>query len=386
VSRARKRRPRPTVRLRLTAAGWLILVAAAMVGAAAFKSQAPMLYVLFGGMAGALAVSMVLSWTMVSAVRLHRDVPSRLWQNQTVHLGYHLRNGRRRGACLALKVEEVTPRGLQSAAGFCVHLPARSAFRAAGRFVASRRGRIVLPGVRMWTSFPFGMFVAGARMPLERSVIVWPAKGRLRRSLLQHGAMEASRAAPSNVKGGQDEFFGLRDYRVGDDPRWIHWRRSAGRSSPVVREMTRTRPEVLWIVLDACVGEDGNGEARALEAMLRFAATLIDHALARGYQVGLILSGADGSIVHSPGSGRGRRCAMLDALACVEADRSGPPGGASGHFADGRFRGARVVVLTPRRDRALAAAPPAGTRQFTVVTADTLGRYFVDAPLAAEAD
>jgi hypothetical protein len=51
--------------------------------------------------------------------------------------------------------------------------------------------------------------------------------------------------------------------------------------------------------------------------MLRFAATMIDQALVRGFQVGMALAGPDGPSVFPPAMGIGARTSLLDALADV---------------------------------------------------------------------
>ena len=253
----------------------------------------------------------------IAHVDVRREVPTRAWQNQTVHLGYHLRN-RRKGGSLGIRVDEVSPEGIDSAAGYCVHLPGGAVFRAGARFAPRRRGRIRLRSVRLSTSFPFGVIGASQSFEQQQSVVVWPARGRLKSQLLCQGAVEVSSAGPSPVSGGQDEFYGLREYRQGDSPRWVHWRRSAGRATPVVREMAQPLPEVLWVVLDTQLTPDAFDRR---ERVIRFVATLVDHAFSRGYQVGLALAYRSGPAAVVPAGGSGQKCIVLDALADVDQNQ-----------------------------------------------------------------
>lgn len=294
----------------------MFLVLALAVGMAAVKTQVSLLFGLFGVLLGAVLASMLMARQMVRSVTLKRELSERIWQNQTAHLAYYLRNLKWQGSCMAIAVEEVAPQGLQSAGGYCVHLPARQLFRAGGRIVCHRRGRIVLRRLKISTTFPFGLLQAYRFIDQEAAVIVWPARGRLRRQLLRHGAVQTSRLAPSPVSGGQDEFFGLREYHDDDNPRWIHWRKSAGRPAPVIREMSRPLPEVLWIVLDSHMPDQASREHR--EQAIRLAATLADHAFARQYHVGLLTSSGGKAVVLRHGQGRGQRRALLDALAGID--------------------------------------------------------------------
>ena len=313
MPRQGRKRYSPRTRLGLSVAGWLFFGIAVFVGAAAGQSQAALVFILFGGMLGALSVSALLAWRMVGAVRVWREMPERAWQNQTLHFSYVLRNVRRRGSCLALHINELAPEGVQSVSGFCVEVPPLASFRAGARFAARHRGRIQLEALRVHTGFPFGLVWARRVISIPASLVVWPAIGRLKRQLLYRGAVETSAAAPSGVSGGQDEFFGLREYRPGDNPRWIHWRRSASRSTPVLREMAQPLPEILWVLVDTCLGDGTPAAYDRRESILRFAATLIDHAMVRGFRVGMAVAYRDRIAVLPPDEGRGQRRCLVPA-------------------------------------------------------------------------
>ncbi|MFB3892281.1 MAG: DUF58 domain-containing protein [Phycisphaerae bacterium] len=398
----------PAPRFRITRAGWLFLVVAVLVGLAAVKSQAPMMYVAFGGMVAVLQLSAIMSMGMLRGLDLSRKAPDRVWQGQSVPIAYFLRNNRRR-SCLALTVEEVQsppakrgPGGksgpaagngaIHSANGYCTHLPGSTVFRAGARFVAMRRGRLRLGAVQVTTRFPFGLVLAHRRFIRDSSLVVWPAPGRLKRHLLHHGAAESSNAAPSRDAGGQDEFFGLREYRSDDNPRWIHWRRSAGAISkngaPVVREMARPLPEILWLLVDTRVRDpDDPAARRKLERVLRFAATLVDRAIARGYQVGLALAYSSGPVAIGASAGSAHRAVLLDALADVDANAAHSLNDTLAVLRPALLRQAQVALLAPDAANLKdlrATRLRASCRHLMVLTEDRLDAIFIDSPLFQE--
>ncbi|MGC9453456.1 MAG: DUF58 domain-containing protein [Phycisphaerae bacterium] len=343
----RRKRSRPgAVRFHLTRAGWVVVLLTLFMLLAAVRTQQSMVFVMFGAFAGSMAASVVLATRMVKGASVHRDAPDRVWQNQPVHLGYFVRNERRHGSALGLGVQEIAPQGLEAAGGFCVHLPPKATFRAGARFSASRRGRLMLYGVRVKTIFPFGLLLAGRDTSLPREIIVWPARGLLKTNLLHRGATQTSARPPSRSSGGQDEFFGLREYRQGDSPRWIHWRRSAGRRVPVVREMARPLPEVLWVVLDTYRSSYDDEARDRAERNLRFCATLVEQGFARGYQVGLAMGLSTGPVVISPASGRGQRRRVLDTLAGADENTVTELPAVLKSMNMREIRNARVVVVT----------------------------------------
>lgn len=361
------------VQYRLTAAGYAYLVTALLIGVASVRSQMPLGFILFGAMIGALHVSVAMARGAMSAVDLRREAPERAWQNQTVHLGYFLRHTGRRGTALGLRVEDLPPSGVESVTGYCLHLHKGETFHAGGRFVARRRGRVRFQEIRLSTVFPFMLVRATKRFSQPASLVVWCARGRLTGRLLRRGARQSTDAPPSPSGGGQDEFIGLREYRSCDDnPRWIHWRRSAGRAQPVVREMARPLPDRLWLVLDTRTGE-GYGDSAELEKRLRFAATLVDHAFSRGYQVGLALAGSEGPRVYAPAAGIGQRHFVQDALAVARQQGRYSPDDVVGALRPGWARESVVVLAS-------GAAAPLGEGMLEALRRDCVQLHLLDRP------
>jgi len=320
VKRAKQRNKihSQAVHLRIVIGGWVYMVLALMVGIAAVRTHMPLMFILFGTMIGGLAFSAVLARGMLIGLRVQRELPQRAWQHETLHFGYSLRNLRTRPG-MALSVQEIEPQGIEDSCGFCVYLPGRSMFRAGSRLEAIHRGRISLETICLSTRFPFGLITFTRKVSQPESLVVWPAKGKLNADSLRYGATLTTSAQPGRLQGGQDEFIGLRNYRSGDNPRWIHWRRTAGREIPVIREMAHPLPEILFLCLDVKLEDKSDPLAIPdRERLLRFAATIIDSALGRGYQVGLGMQCGDGIKIISPGMGVGKRIDLLDALAEVD--------------------------------------------------------------------
>ncbi|MFP4104770.1 MAG: DUF58 domain-containing protein [Phycisphaerae bacterium] len=383
------RKLRSGYRFKVTGAGWAFLLLSVILGLVAIKTQVPLLFILFGGLMGVLHISGVLARRMIGKISLTRQSPQRVWQNQAVHVAYYLSNDRRWGSCMGLRLEEVGGDAgqLESAIGYCVNLPAGKTFRAGARFAAHRRGRLKLHGVQISTFFPFGLMRAIKFLPLPLDLVVWPAKGRLKARLLKRGATQASRSEPSLTSGGQDEFFGLREYRPDDNPRWIHWRRSAGRLTPVIREMSHSVPDKLMIVLDTAAKRTSRNGFDKREKLLRFAGTMVDHALNQGYEVGLLVGSADGPVLIQPGVGIAQHRDLLDALADVPCDSDTRLKELCDMIPRPAIRNAQVMVLV--KDRAALSGAPideirACSRYLQVLSEPDLAEVFEDDPHVGE--
>jgi uncharacterized protein (DUF58 family) len=305
-----------------------------------------------------------------------------------VYLGYRLTSRRRRAASIGVELAEVRPpEELEALGAFCLYLPAGATFESGSRFVARRRGRYVLSRLRLFTRFPFLLVKAQKDLAIEDAMIVWPALGKLRAELLTHGATEISDAAPSRVGSGSDEFFGLREYRQGDNPRWIHWKRTAGSGRPVVREMSRPRPDVLYVLLDTHLADASPAALILRERLIRLAATLVDHAFKRQYRVGLLAARREQVMALAAGAGVGHRTALLDALAAVDHGDTRPFGEALAAMPRRLLHHAEVVLISPRPE-ALGELPGlrAACRHLTVVGPAQVDELYEDDLQAAEAD
>ena len=108
--------------------------------------------------------------------------------------------------------------------------------------------------------------------------MVYPTIGRLTRRWfqMQRQATENRRGQRHDRSAQQVEYHGLRDYRSGDSPRWIHWRTSARRGELMVKEFEQQNEQDLAILIDPWLPRTkASPEQReALEQAISFAATL----------------------------------------------------------------------------------------------------------------
>jgi uncharacterized protein (DUF58 family) len=158
---------------------------------------------------------------------------------------------------------------------------------------------------------------------VDDEIVVYPGLGRL------HGQIATGREVRDLVgvgtttarSRGDDEFFGIREYREGDNPRRIHWRRSAASGRLMIREMAGTRDPQLWCVLDTQIDPRRQADSDRLELIISAAATVICDGLEKGLRVGLVCNG-DPLLVLPPGGGRHRRTRLLRELALRGPNRS----------------------------------------------------------------
>ena len=117
------------------------------------------------------------------------------------------------------------------------------------------------------------------------------------------------------------EFYGMREYRPGDDLRRIVWRATARTGRVMVREAEQGITDHITIILDTdrlAHSRDAGGASESFETGVRAAASLGVRHLRDGYEVRL--EGNTGPLSR-PLRGQGMQMMLLDALTRVEPSR-----------------------------------------------------------------
>jgi uncharacterized protein (DUF58 family) len=174
--------------------------------------------------------------------------------------------------------------------------------------------------VNLSTRFPFGFFHKQRARPLADELVVYPRLGTVRPDLLGRAQSLAQTRRRSQSVRGEEEFRSLREYRYGDNPRWIHWKTSAKLGQPLVKEYEAVVTERAFILLDTRSAANGD---EPLEKAISFAATLARDLMLRGFTVSLAAYAPE-LVVTAAMKGSAGLHALLDVLArlCPAPDRS----------------------------------------------------------------
>jgi uncharacterized protein (DUF58 family) len=236
-------------------------------------------------------------------------------------MGIAVRNGKKRIPTFSLEVEDLLEGRPVERRCYYLKLPAGRMQETAYKHTLARRGRHRFTGFRISTRFPFGFIRKSRDMDSPADVLVYPALVPVPETLVRAGLAEAGRKqTPSRSRSG--DFHGLREFRSGDDPRDIHWRTSAKRGRPFVRESEEETGRTVLVLFDnqqsAEVITTPEG-IRAFEAAVSLAASVAVALVKKGLQVGL--KTADSYV--APAAGTGQASEMLRTLALVEPRRAG---------------------------------------------------------------
>ncbi len=334
--------------------------------AAAMSSEANLLFLVFCLSIGMLVLSVVTPVLMVRRVDVDRVVPPAAVAGRPFAMVYVVRSRRRWGQCWGLTVRESpgTPRIAELPQAFIEQVGRGGEERVELLACCPYRGRLRSGAIRVTSRFPVGLFTCSVdlRRPLE--LVVYPQVGRLRTDLLRSTGDADSRAEKHGRESrGEDEFAGVREFREGDNYRWIHWRRSAHAGELVVREYLPRQASELIVLLDPWPTGDAAPQTRGwntlgfgpredaidqhVERVIGAAATAACDALERGHRVGLVCCGSV-PVVLSPAGGRPHRQRLLHEMALLTP---GAPGSLADLVARIRWAGgwhARCLLCVPR--------------------------------------
>lgn len=273
--------------MRLTGrAGLLIVVAVAMFLFAAWW-RLPALTSISGLALGLVLVAVVLTWLGRPRLSVHRDIdPLIVEPGETfrVRTRVHSRSaipvsgGRwseRLGPGLVGQASGVLPEFRSGQSTWTLEV------------VGHRRGRPVVGPLDIELSDPFGLVTRRILVGRDDHVVVLPVRHELGTNG-GRGAEETSgadRSAPQRVGVGDDDVI-ARPYTYGDALKRWHWKATAHRGEPMVRQEERQLDPRIEIHLDT---DERAYDDRGFEWAVTAAASVLEHFAARRFDVDLVV-------------------------------------------------------------------------------------------------
>jgi uncharacterized protein (DUF58 family) len=204
---------------------------------------------------------------------------------------------------------------------FVLNLAPGERLRLRRELVLPRRGHYDCRPLKAVSSYPFGLVRQEAELAGADRLTVLPRLGtlhggRLRRWLAHTGRPDERARRTRRRLGLEVEFHGLRAFRPGDSPRWIHWRTTARSGELMVREFDHGTHHDLLLFVEPFA--PGGGPEGPLEAAVSLAATVCwawTHEA--GDRVVLAVAGSEPVVADGRGV-PGQALELLDRLAGVE--------------------------------------------------------------------
>ncbi|MCP4449236.1 MAG: DUF58 domain-containing protein [Myxococcales bacterium] len=298
--------------LKLTREGKYFVGITIGIGLAAINTGNNLLYLLLGWLLSVIIASGILSDICLRAVRITRQAPRRIYASRPFLMELQAQNCKKRLASYSLEVEDICEGHPIDKRCYFLKIPEGKTQHTAYRHTISRRGLYRFQGFRVSTKFPFGLFRKSTSYNNPSEILVFPSTHPVS---LPPPRGQLLGDQQSNVVGRRGEFFGLREYRDGDDRRSIHWRSTAREGKLLVREYEDESQRRMTLLIDNALPETrGEKDEQALEDAISFCASLASAYLDKGYALRLV--GRDLLVPFASGDTQLQR--VLKALALLE--------------------------------------------------------------------
>ena len=243
---------------------------------------------------------------------------------------------------------------------FGVRLESGHFLRLRGEVTLPQRGIYRTEALSASTRYPFGLYARVIQLSPPEERIVLPKLGTLEMDRFRHWLTRSTRGDGRmhqrirHLVSSEADLHGLRPFRTGDSPRWIHWRTSARRNELMVREFEDSSPPNLMVVVEPWTPEKPSAADRLrLEWTISLAATICkEWCREPEARLGLIIARSDAVYLQSGvGSDHARR-----ALECLAVEMGSPSASASQWMENAPRTGvSQWVVLSSKPNSTVAA-------------------------------
>ena len=340
-----------TRRTGLTSSGMILAALAPAVWIVARVAGGRPLYLLAYACAGVIALAFGLTYRPMDLEGERAELRSRVVAGQTIDVNIKL-TGRKRFSTFVLEEEIPTSLGDPPRVSVAAFEPGDEVAHSYG-LTLWRRGAYKLGPLTVRWGDPFGLTERRKVLAEPFEVLVHPSIEMVQdRPLTRLWEDPPIRPPVSKPWPTGMEFYGMREYVRGDDPRRVVWRAYARTGRVLVRESEQGVTDKLTILLDNDRATHSRGAvSESFEAGVRAAAALAVRHINQGYSVTLE---ANDKRLAGPLRGPKANLAILDELARAERARA-PVTDAVIRLVYNSQRDAHIIMITPLLDMQAAA-------------------------------
>jgi len=289
---------------------------------------------LFFVVVGVLIVAFIWSRVSLRSLALTRETRTdRAQVGQTMDERLKIEN-RGKVSKLWLEVRDhSTLPGHAPATSQVVHLPAGQPYHWRVRTRCTQRGKFTIGPLTLRGGDPFGLFPAQRLIPETASLVVYPATVDVSSFVVSVGDLPGGAATQRRTHYVTPNASGVREYFWGDSFNRIAWSTTARTGKLMVKEFELDPTTDVWVLVDlhqpvhavAPPSQPGVPEPMdewaisTEETAITIAASIMQHFVEQGRNVGLVARGMHSEIVHTD-RGERQTLKMLEALSVVHAD------------------------------------------------------------------
>ena len=342
-------------RLLLPREGLVYLAMMLVIAVAALTGGNPdtgnMLLLVFGLMAGPFVVNGWIVVLMLLKLRVERTAPEMAEAGAIFRVAVSISNLRPLLSSHLLLVHDQLsgPGGEQQPRVLFMKISPGERRTAEYQLRIATRGIYNLGPVKVSSQFPLGIGEKHQTFQLQQTLTIYPAPAHLLSGwrLREDELAAAAHSRMRNHGAAEDEFYGIREYRAGDNHRAVHWRSSARTGQLMVREQRPVRRAELVVLLDLFAETEVAGHELELAVSFTSALCLQSSSQSAWQLQRICIAGAQYVRIESAGTAAFREAALKSLADC----QASPTPSLQLLLGEGlrAGRGRRVILLlTPR--------------------------------------
>lgn len=239
-----------------------------------------MLMFVFAMMIGPWVLNGWIAFSMLRRTQAKRVLPHRAMAGEMVSVEFEVANRKWLLSSWLLDARDQIShvRDRFQASALFVRVPAGQSRRGHYFVRFSQRGEYSFGPLELTTHFPLGLVERGLLFNEFATLIVHPRVGRMTSRWRSDLWNATELAEQRRMRAGlfDDEFQRIREYRVGDNPKAIHWRTTARRGELMVREFQQTRDRDLVLLVELWQpAQPTTADLDRVELAISFAATVL---------------------------------------------------------------------------------------------------------------
>ena len=313
IFRRIKRFLKPKRKLRFTRHGRYFFGLSIAIGLAAMNTGNNLLYLVLAWMFSMIMASGALSEVTMRSLIIRRHIRGNIFANRPFLIEISLTNTKNRLASYSIEIEDLVKKQSLGQICYFLKIPPGRTQQTSYRHLIPTRGIHRITTFRVSTKFPFNFFKKSVDIRAQSEFVVLPEVYPVS---ISKAKTRSTGFSNNRFRGRSGDFYGLRQYRHGDDPRDIHWRSTAKTGNIVIREWEEEAQRKITILCDNHLEEKASKEKlENFEMLISHAASLAKAYIAAGYSVQLICR--NDFLPH--GSGPTHLLRILRTLALLES-------------------------------------------------------------------
>jgi uncharacterized protein (DUF58 family) len=277
-----------STRLKFTTLGKYFAVLSFFIGAAAVNAGINLLFVVFAMMLSTLLVSGYLLESTTKKIRIERHLPNKIHAGEEFEVSLTITNDKKRMPSFSLVFQDILKGQAEFPLTYALKISPRSSIKLKYKYKFEKRGRYSFPHTMIISRFPFGFFVKYYEYPCKSEVIVYPEVRKINQKGSLLSKFASSRSRKEMLKEGSDIFHGIREFRPGDNPKWVHWRSSAKFQKIMLKEYEIEDLKKVMIILDTFIPKKENELLNYLEEGIILTASLANYFRELGCEVSFV--------------------------------------------------------------------------------------------------